>query len=304
MGSFNDILLEIQNCGQPDAFDQIRRKYLKKLSDKTGRNVIAYYSGWLQKPRIKGVEIEDVDKTAFMTALYQLDHSKGLDLILHTPGGRVDAAESIVKYLRKMFGINIVAYVPQIAMSAGTMIACATKMIVMGRHSNLGPIDPQFNGIPAFGVKDEFERAMKEVKSDPSRALIWRFVFEKYHPTFIGECENAIRWSKSIVSKWLETGMFLGDRNAKRKAKKIVDALQDRNRMLTHSRHIEADECEKIGLLINKLEDDQDLQEILLSIHHAYMVTFSSTAAIKITENHEGKAFVLQAHSVAAQGVP
>jgi hypothetical protein len=295
MGSWNDILNEVKTCPQAAAQDFVRRQYLRKLSEKTKRNVIAYYSAWLQKPGIRGAELDDADKSGFMATIYQLDCTKGLDLILHTPGGQVAACESIVNYLRKMFDGDIVAYVPQIAMSAGTMIACGCKQIVMGKHSNLGPIDPQFNGIPAYGVTKEFERAMSEVKDDKSRALIWQFIIGKYHPTFIGECENAIQWSQTMVAQWLETGMFKEDPNPKQKAKEVADSLSNKEKTLTHSRHLEMDDCQKIGLNIKELENDQDLQDIVLSIHHAYMITFSQTHAIKIIENHDGKAFVLQA---------
>ena len=80
-----------------------------------------------------------------MTVIHQLDRDKGLDLILHTPGGDTAATESIVDYLHNMFGNNIRAIVPQLAMSAGTMIACSCKEIIMGLQSSLGPIDPQLD---------------------------------------------------------------------------------------------------------------------------------------------------------------
>ena len=298
MGSWNEILQEIQTCERKDAVDFVRRKYLKRLHEKTGRNVIAYYSGWLQKPDIKGIEIDDGDKNAFMANLYQLDFSKGLDLILHTPGGQVAATESVVNYLRKKFKNNIVAYIPQIAMSCGTMMACACKEIYMGDHSNLGPIDPQFNGIPAIGVVQEFERAMKEVKEDPTKANIWRFIIGKYHPSFIGECENAIKWSRHIVTEWLESGMFSGTKNPKEQAQKVAQALQNRDETLTHSRHLGAEECQKIVLNVKKIEDDQNLQDVLLSIHHAFMITLAHTTAFKIVENHNGAAYVNHAQQV------
>src|SRR5439155_11818059 len=119
-----------------------------------GRNIIAYYSGWLQKPHLGGepgvdVGINDADKNGFMACIHQMDRSKGLDLILHTPGGEMTATESLVDYLRAMFGTNIRALIPQLALSAGTMIACASKEIVMGKESSIGPIDPQLAGLPA-----------------------------------------------------------------------------------------------------------------------------------------------------------
>lgn len=148
--------------------DTVRRKYLKILFEKTGRNVIAYYSGWLEKGPLKGIDINDDDKNAFMAVIHKLDRSKGLDLILHTPGGEISTTESLVDYLRTMFGIDIRAIIPQIAMSAGTMIACACKEVIMGKPSNLGPIDPQLGGIPTHGVLEEFNRAKEEIIKNPS----------------------------------------------------------------------------------------------------------------------------------------
>ncbi|ETR66819.1 MAG: periplasmic serine protease (ClpP class) [Candidatus Magnetoglobus multicellularis str. Araruama] len=159
MPSFNDVLKEIKS-----PIDAIRHKYLKRLHNKTKRNIICYYSGWLQNPNVRGIEISDVDKNGFMNAIHGLNRSKGLDIILHTPGGEVAATESIVDYIRQMFGTDVRAIVPQLSMSAGTMIACSCKSIVLGTHSNLGPVDPQFGGIPAQGVVEEFRRAIEEIK--------------------------------------------------------------------------------------------------------------------------------------------
>ena len=126
MPSWHSILEEIQHRGS--IHDVIRREYLAKLHSVTGRNVIVYYSGWLQKPGVPA-HVNDGDKNGFMTAVHKLDRSKGLDLLLHTPGGETAATESIVDYLHSMFGTNIRAIVPQIALSAGTMIACAAKRL-------------------------------------------------------------------------------------------------------------------------------------------------------------------------------
>ena len=146
------------------AADKIRHKYLGLLHARTGRNVIAYYSAWLSKgqPQFAGeTSISDEDKNGFMMAVHGLDRTLGLDLFLHTPGGGVQAAHSIVTYLRQMFGPNIRAVVPQIALSAGTMIACCCRSILLAKHSSLGPIDPQLRGIPAAGVIEEFDRAAR-----------------------------------------------------------------------------------------------------------------------------------------------
>ncbi len=141
MPGWNDLLEEVKAAGTPH--DVIRRKYLAELAQLTGRNVIVYYSGWLQKGELMqqglgGFNVNDDDKNGFMATIHGLDRTKGLDLLLHTPGGDTAATESLVDYLRAMFGTNIRAIVPQLAMSAGTMIALSCDEVVMGKHSSLG----------------------------------------------------------------------------------------------------------------------------------------------------------------------
>ena len=90
MASWQEIQQEIAKETSASPFDRVRRKYLKEIGEKTGRNVIAYYSGWLQKPNMPIadiVSINDDDKNGFMAAVHELDREKGLDLMLHTPGG-------------------------------------------------------------------------------------------------------------------------------------------------------------------------------------------------------------------------
>ena len=239
MPDWNDILNELRTVGSPH--DVIRRKYLAELAELTGRNVILYYSGWLQKPNVDGISVNDDDKNGFMTVIHKLDPKKGLDLVLHTPGGGTAATESIVDYLRSIFGSDIRALVPQLAMSAGMMIACSCKRIVMGLHSSLWPIDPQFNGIPAHGVVEEFERAVEEIKLDSARIPVWQTILAKYHPTLIGECEKSIDWSKEMVSEWLRSGMFLGEGPEEKVEKlisNIVEELKDNASSKSHDRHL------------------------------------------------------------------
>src|SRR5262249_2479941 len=108
------------------------------------------------------------------------------------------------------------AIVPQIAMSAGTMLACSCKRIVMARHSNLGPIDPHLNGYPAYGIIEEFKRAVAEVKLNPGSAVVWQSIIGQYRPAFLGQCSHAIQWSNEFVREQLATVMFKDDIDAKR----------------------------------------------------------------------------------------
>jgi hypothetical protein len=196
-----------------------------------------------------------------------------------------------------MFGNDIRAIIPQIAMSAGTMVACSCKSIIMGKQSNIGPIDPQLRGIPATGVIKEFNRAISEVAKDPACIPIWQVIISKYHPTFVGECEKAIQWSNKIVTDWLKENMLLEDAEKEEKVKSIVEYLGNHDETKAHAQHIGLTDCQSIGLKIHPLEtpiEGKDLQDVVLSIHHAYMITFSSFASVKIIENQTGAAFMVQ----------
>ena len=264
------------------------------LHEVTDRNVIAYYSGWLQKFGLPGqiFSLNDADKNGFMSAIHRLDRSKGLDLVLHTPGGEMAATESLVDYLRLMFDGDIRAIVPQLAMSAGTMVALSCKSVVMGKESSLGPIDPQIAGIPAHGVLEEFNRASEEVKADPAKIPVWQPIIAKYTPTLIGECEKASAWAEEIVVGWLVSGMLKGDPEAQVKAKRIVLELSDHAEQKSHSRHISIAKAAEIGVVVEALEEDDDLQDAVLSVHHSCILTLSSTPAVKIIQNHADAAYI------------
>lgn len=296
MPNWNEVIFEIQQEQQANpqfnALDTVRRKYLKKVSQITGRNTIAYYSGWLQKPQAPGTAVNDKDKSGFMLAINKLDRSKGLDLILHTPGGDIAATESLVDYLYSMYDKDIRVIVPQISMSAGTMIAFASKEIVMGNHSNLGPIDPQMGGLACQAVLNEFDQAKNDIKKNPHSASLWQVIISKYHPTFLGACQQAIDWSERMVFEWLENNMCAGD---KVKVKMIVDTFSNHNIQKSHARHISKKECRNAGLVVTDLENNQTLQDAVLTTHHAFMHTFSNTHCVKIIENHDGIAYIEQA---------
>lgn len=298
MPNWNEILNEIEATGS--THDVVRRRYLSALHKLTKRNAIVYYSGWLQKPNLPGVEINDADKNGFMSVIYQLDRRKGLDLVLHTPGGDTAATESLVDYLHSMF-TDIRAIVPQLALSAGTMVACASREIIMGKHSSLGPIDPQINGIPAHGILEEFCRAKEEILKDPATVPLWQPIITKYPPTLIGECEKAIAWCNEMTRDWLLRGMFNGIKEARSAVCKIVTELADHSVTKTHARHLSAEHCRNIGLKVMKLEDDHKLQKAVLSLHHSCIHTLGSTSAFKLIENHNGIAFIQTARDVIVQ---
>lgn len=299
MPAWGELLNEVQprvdasgNMVRGLSVDALRQKYMTALAEKTGRNVIAYYSGWLQSDREDNVSINDTDMTGFMNAMKDMDCSRGLDLILHTPGGYPTAAEGIVNYLHSMFGSDIRVIVPHMAMSAGTMISCAAKSILMGRHSCLGPVDPQFGGTPAYNIVKEFTDAKEDMESNPNSANYWAIQLSKYPPAFLYSALDAIELSNALVGQWLRQYMFEGEsgKDLDNKVRRIRNKLNSNN--MSHGRHFSYDFCKQLGLKVEELEADVELQDLVLSVHHAFVITMSYFPVTKMIQNQHGACYM------------
>lgn len=273
------------------SYDELRNKYISKLSNYTGRNTIIYYSGWLNQRKHNNVDINDNDMTGFMNAVYGLDATKGLDLILHTPGGSPTATEGIVYYLHRIFGNNIRVIVPHMAMSAGTMLACASKKIIMGSHSFLGPVDPQINGLSAYNITKEFREARDDISKSSLNKPFWDILLSKYSPNIFYFALDSIELSNQLLREWLKSYMFSDDDNIDDVINAIVNKLNANN--MSHSRHFGLDVCKNIGLKIEKLETDETLNDLVLGIHHSAIITLDRTKICKIIENQNGKLYMI-----------
>lgn len=288
MAGWDEIIKELGET--PSQIDYVRRKYLKDLSDYTGRISIAYYSAFTNKDA-SNLDINDDDMEGFMNALKDVDYNKGLDLLLHTPGGNPTAAEAIVNYLKEKFNKDIRAIVPQIAMSAGTMVACSARQIIMGRQSSLGPIDPQFAGIPAHNIRQEFEEAKDDLSKHPENVHYWAIKLQQYPAAFMKTAIDAIELSDELIRTWLSDVML---KDNPEKIDEAVDFLTDHKSSKVHARHYSYKECLDHGLDVVLMENDPVLQDKILSVHHSFLITFQSSDAIKIISNSNGKDFIIK----------
>lgn len=163
------------------------------------------------------------------------------------------------------------------------------KEIIMGHQSSLGPIDPQMGGVACQAVLDEFRRAVNEVRINPASLGLWQTIIGKLNPTFLTACEDALTWSETLATKWIQ------EVNHSVNIEDIKDTFLDHKNSYSHSRHISKDDCRKAGLNITDLENDQDLQENVLSLHHCYMILVDMINVSKIVENQDGKCYLQRA---------
>jgi len=303
MTSWQDIQNEILRGRTPERpagdFDGVRRAKYRLVAEKTGRPLLVYTTAFHNpiKAQIATpfLTIDLSDKDGFYEIIRNIN-SQEVDIFLHSPGGSAEATESIVKMLRDKFK-NIRFIVTGAAKSAATMLALSGDTILMDKSAELGPIDPQVRVrgrfSPAGSIIEQFDRATKELKKDPSQLPVWIPILQEFAPSLLVECENFIGLSKKLVTNWLIEFMFKGEQGAKKKAEEIARYLTDEKNTLSHARRIDAEQLRKLGVKIELLEEqNENLQDAIRQLHLAIMATLDNTPAVKIFENSEGAVLI------------
>lgn len=298
MPTWNQLLTEF-DAVDPEAKGQWMTEKFATWLDRAsnlrgGKNVIVYGSAFLQKQDVPAsfVSITHEDLNGLMAVIKGMPCEQGLTLILHTPGGVTNATESLVDYLRAKFpAIEVI--VPTFAMSAGTMISMAADRILMGKHSQLGPIDPQIPTVAgrsysAQTIVDQFDAAKIDIAQDPIFAHAWAPILASLGPALLKESANALAYSEKMVANWLEKYMLSGDPDAATRSAEIAKYFADNSHHKSHGRRIGRDEAAGQGLIIEELEASQDLQEAVLTIYHLMTIWFEQTAATKMIWSSTG----------------
>lgn len=294
--------------GNPD-FDGIRRKYVAQLHQLTGRPVVIYYANFMNAT-LPNTSIILGDMQGMMEVLRDLP-APAIDLVIHSPGGSAEAAESIVHYLRTKFQ-DIRVFVPLAAMSAATMWALSADRIVMGKHSQLGPIDPQIMitspaGVPTFmparAIIDQFERAKNELAANKAFLAAWTPLLQQYTPGLLALCQTTEELAKRLVSNWLESYMLRNDLQKREKAQGIADFFADASTHQSHGLGIHRETARSHDVIVDDLEADQQLQDAVLSVHHSAIITLN-VGTLKIIENNLGRGFYTTSVQVAQPPQP
>ncbi len=203
----------------------LRQILIEDIQDLTQRELVVYFTN-------KGmIDFRDADDISEVLDDCQ---TSDVDLLLQTPGGIIDACEKVISVLKLRGGAYRVI-IPSWAKSAGTIIALSSSSIVMGVNSELGPIDPQFNGIPAEFIRD-----------DPD---------EKYPYKQIAE--SAISRTQKLASQVLSRGMMHGADQSH--IEDLVCQLSSAQRYASHGAVINAEEARNLGLDVTYLPPRESL---------------------------------------------
>lgn len=299
MPSWSDLQDELNGIDPASRGDHIAeqaRQCTARIAEHYDRNVLYYASSFLQKPQIPGLftamNMEDIN--GFMAGIHGHDFSKGLLLMLHTPGGMGEAAQTIVDFLRSKYS-DIDFLVPTYAMSAGTMIALGCDRIIMGRQSQLGPTDPQLivgnRPFSAHSIVEQFEEAKGEIAGNPVLAHAWAPVLRSFGPALLQEARKSIAYGQTLVQDWLQKFMFSGRPDPAGLANSVA-AHFGGNQHGSHGRRIDRNEARQQQLEIIDLEDDQILQEEVLTLYHLSTIAFEMGPAAKTVMSSNGRFWI------------
>jgi ClpP class serine protease len=225
------IIASLQPVVRQRLLESARHRVLRELEIKRDSRVIVMIHrqetiSLLGIPLSRYIDIDDSE--AVLRAIRLTDPNVPLDLVLHTPGGLVLAAEQVAAALRR-HPADVTVFVPHYAMSGGTLIALAADEIVMDVNAVLGPVDPQIGQSPAASILRVLEQ--KSLDQIEDQTLILADVSRK-----------AIQQVNDTVRR------ILDDRMPEEQAKDLAEILTSGR--WTHDYPIGVDEAGQLGLPI------------------------------------------------------
>ena len=307
MASWSELLEEFKakTQSEPDWLGKKLQEVLDAISKRRGGTAVIFYaSGFLQKAD-DNVSITREDINGFMNALYEAPTVNGLTLILHTPGGDPNAVESVVEYLHSKFQ-RIEVIVPYLAMSGGAMISLASDLLILGRQSQLGPIDPQFligNKVhSARAIQEGFNKAREDIENNTRLAHLWAPILQNMGPSLVLEADKALSYSKGLVANWLNDRMLKDikeETERRAKANNIAayfnaEQTLEHDQIHVHGQRIGAEKLEELGLKLELLEHEQNLQNDVLTACHLMTLIFEMGPYTKFIASNRGKMWVKQ----------
>lgn len=232
-----------------------RQSLIKRIQDEvTHRKLICYVAG-------SSALISRDDTLGMADLLHNIVKGCDLDLLLHTPGGDMDAAEKLITMIRtRVANGHLRVIVPDFAKSAGTLMAIGADKIAMSDPSELGPIDPQItlndangNSIPHSiqSYLDAYKAHSDALARNPADEAA-RIMLGKLDPATIKLFEAARQRARTFAENQLKRGMLRNEPTYT----KVASDLLDTTRWLSHGQMIGHADADQLGLDVQYLDPE------------------------------------------------
>jgi hypothetical protein len=266
-GFIFDLLDEISNA----TFVHIR--LIKRYQQEYGRKLVIYIAFF---PHPGGI-ITNEDSETIENVLRSCDMSgfEGLDLMLHSPGGLPQAAGDIIRVCRT-YAPSFRVIVPNMAMSAATVLAMGSDKIVMSDTSKLGPIDPQMvyqtkegtfvraanSFIQAFGSLVNEANQLAGANRPIAAHL---HLLTKQDPSWIIECVRARNATTDLAFRVLKDSMLKGKSDDE--VRGVVKSFLDIGDQSSHGRTINPNEAKQMGLDIEQVDRNSEYWKLAWELY-------------------------------------
>jgi ClpP class serine protease len=228
------IVASLQPVIRQRMLETARRRVIGELERERGSRVIVLIHrqetlALLGFPVARYISIQDSEE--ILRAIKLTDDEVPIDLVMHTPGGLVLAAEQIA-YALCRHPAKVTVFVPHYAMSGGTMIAMAADEIVMDENAVIGPVDPQLGQMPAASILSVLDK--KDFNEIDDETLIRADIARK-----------AIDQVQSTLKRIIFARGTMDEKQAEELAKTLSSGKW------THDYPITVDEASSLGLPIS-----------------------------------------------------
>ncbi len=261
---------EQQSGSSNIVIESLLNERIQKLEEYTDSDVFAFYGTLL-------VGVDDLIRDG----IEKISPKKNtLTFIIESPGGYLLAVERIVATLRHYY-TNVNFIVPNLAMSAGTVLVMSGNEIFMDYYSVLGPIDPQVENpdgqtVSAIGYLREFDKLVAKSDANNLTTAELAFMLNKFDPGTLYFYEQEKNLAVSLLEDWLvqykfknwtvteTTQTLVTNEMREETSKKVAERLNTPELWHSHSRGISRIILEEIvGLKIKDFSADTELNNLI-----------------------------------------
>ena len=214
-------------------------------------------------------EINNRDVPGFVDLLHNIPQGTSIDLLLHTIGGDLDAAEKLIRLVlaKVTDGAELRIVIPDFAKSAGTLMALGAHRLIMSDSSELGTIDPQVTLADVQGNHicqsvlsylasfDDYARMLRVNPQDPVAAIM----VQKFDPNVVNQFRLIIQRARNSAETLLkQKGLPFSQ---------IANDLMDLTRWPSHRQMINWEDVQEIGLPVDYFPPTDDLWQKYWLLH-------------------------------------
>jgi len=218
----------------------LRQLLIRDIEGLTERRLVVYFANRQANAQI------DMRDCSLMYELLGYVGGSPVDLMLETSGGMTDATESLISTIQNVTN-DFRVIVPNAAKSNGTLLALAATSIVMGAVSELGPIEPSLQGIPA------------SILIQPQIAQ------QNFALHMAGG--HVLQQSRDLAKRLLTHGMM---RNNAAQVDDVVHKLSTRDVYFSHGSVIDHREAARLGLSVTYLPPDNETWQRIWLLYCMY----------------------------------